>query len=119
MELLQLDEKPVEYKHKDVTFLVRKNATVADRLAIDCAGVLEKDGRVRFDLRNYYEVLIKTFVVGWAGVTRAGKDVAYSYDLLMNNFPMSDEGDLLIKLGTFISEQTGLYQKKEEEQKND
>jgi hypothetical protein len=108
MELLKLDERPVEYKWEDVTFVVKKTLSPEDKFAIDTAGQLMENGKVSFKPWELYKVLIRTFVVSWKGVTEDGKEIPWDYTIFMSRFPVKDK-DIVMLLGLFISEQVNIF----------
>jgi hypothetical protein len=108
MELLKLDERPVEYKWEDVTFVVKKTYSTADKFAVDTAGQLLESGKISFKPWELYKVLIRTFVIGWKGVTENGKEVPWDYDVFMSRFPVKNR-DVVMLLGLFISEQINIF----------
>jgi hypothetical protein len=108
MELLKLDERPAEYKWEDVTFLIRTRMGPGDKFAVDTAGHLLENGKVTFKAWKLYEVLIKTFVVGWKGVTENGKEVPWDYDVFATRFPVKDK-DVIMLLGEFIADTVNIF----------
>lgn len=113
MELLKLDERLEEWKHGDVTFYFRPSISGGDKFNLTTAGVLAEDGHVVYKPMELYRALVKIFVTGWDGVTENGKKVPYSYELLSTRFPASDE-DMILKLGLYIGQKTGILKTKDE-----
>jgi len=108
MELLKLDERPAEYKWEDVTFLFRTIMGPGDKFAVDTAGHLMENGKITFKVWELYKALIKTFVVGWKGVTENGKEVPWDYNLFMTRFPVKEK-DVVMLLGEHISETVNIF----------
>ncbi len=106
MELLKLNESPARFPWKDVVFLYRTKVTTEDKFAIDMAGTVMKDGRVEFTVTEFYRTLVKTFVIGWEGVTDGAKPVPYSYDAF-TRLPSDPDQDVLFKLAIKIGQDTG------------
>jgi len=104
MELM-VAEKPLEFVTGEVTFLVKPRASAADKFCV----IMGKDAA------SFMRAAIERMVVGWKGVTKDGKPVAYNatmLDLLPNG------GDnVLLSLGNFILEKTDLV-KEDSEAKN-
>lgn len=110
-ELLKTDSKPLEYKHGDVTFLVRPYATVGDHMELIDTFGFDASGKITTKSSAMYRFLISRFVVGWRGVTQDGKPVDYSYDRFESSFPLDTQASLCVLLGAFIMQQTGLFPK--------
>ena len=115
MELLKLNQSPARFPWKDVTFLYRTSVTTQDKFTIDTAGSLLKDGSIEFHPWELYRALIRTFVVGWEGVTEDGKPVPYSYDAF-SRLPSDPDQDLVLKLGIKIGTDTGFLKTPEDRQ---
>lgn len=107
MELLK-PQAPLKYKHGDVTFLIKPKASSGDRLEIILSGSANSKGAIVVSRADYIRALIKRFVVGWEGVTLDGKEVAYSFELLDENFPKQDGDDVMLMLGDFIFRNTDI-----------
>lgn len=108
MELLKLDERPAEFKWKDVTFYFRKRVTVGDKYEIDTAGTVMDGEKISFTPWGFYTTVIRIFVTGWDGVSDGGKAVPYSFETLMNRLPADTTEDLVMKLGFQIAKELGL-----------
>jgi hypothetical protein len=67
---------------------------------------------------DYWKKMIELFVVDWKGVTEDGKPVPYSYATLLTRLPADAVEDILLKLGSFISEKVGLHGKTDDPKKN-
>lgn len=106
MELLKLGESTARYQWQDVTFIYRTKVTTADKFEVDTAGALMRDGKITFTPFEFYRALIRSFVVGWEGVTENGKALPYSYESLLL-LPSDTESDLIMKLGIKIAQDTG------------
>src|SRR5512135_3231318 len=102
MELLKLDDRLVEWEWQGVTFLIKPRLSSRDKWNVATASrKMTKDG-VEFNTWEFYTTMIRTFVVGWKGVTEGGKDVPYSFDTLMDRLPSSADDNLVMQLGLFI-----------------
>ena len=100
MELEKHDEKPLEFKWKDVTFKIKPRATAADRLAVAF--------RDQKTVASYSLTLIERMVIDWEGVTLNGQPVPYSFELLSKHLPSTAEDNALIGLAGFIWENTDI-----------
>lgn len=110
MELKESDVKPLEYKHEDVKFLVKPEATEEDRLEVLLAG--RQDGEnIVMSRAEYCKTVIRRMVVGWEGVTRKGEAVPYSFEEL-RNFPRGTGKNVLLELGGYIIEHTDIAKPK-------
>jgi len=123
---MELDKqtKTVDFKWKDITFKVRAAATRGDRHDKNMLLFSHTDGTGKVippTLQEVQEFLIRQFVTGWEGVEKGGKAVPFSWENL-NGIPDSDvEGideDVIFLLGNFVSENCGLFSRKEAERKN-
>ena len=110
MELKEADVKPLEFKHEDVKFLVKPEATEEDRLEVLLSGRQEGENIV-MSRAEYCKTVIRRMVVGWTGVKRKGEDVPYSFDEL-RNFPRGTGRNVLLELGGFIIENTDIAKPK-------
>ena len=108
---IQKQGEILEHKWKDITFRVRAQATAGDRFEIDILYDVDK-GVVVVPRRELYRTLIKRFVVGWEGVTEDGKPVPFSLENL-ERLPADNE-DVILFLGSFIVNKSGLFPAAEE-----
>ena len=108
MELKKSDEKALEFKHGDVTFLVKPKATAMDRLQVVMAHTPE----------DMLTRAIKQMVIGWQGVTDGGKDAPYTYESLSSIPEPIPNDSVMMKLGYFVMEKTDVIGSKEVEPKN-
>lgn len=118
MELLK--EKSTEvYVHEDVKFTIRTNVTVGDKFELDTAGSIADKDEITFKPWEFYKTMLRLFVISWEGVSVDGKPVPWNFDTFMSSFPASGDGsDLVMKLGSFIAEKTGVLRGTGEERKN-
>lgn len=105
MELMAM-EKPLEFKHGEVTFLVKPKASAADKFA----AMMAKDPH------EFARVAMRRMVMGWSGVTSGGKPVVYAPDLL-DQLPPHEGGNPLVALGEYIVKHTDIA-KVDEKAKN-
>jgi hypothetical protein len=118
MELLT-EKSTAVFEYKDVKFTIRTNVTVGDKFEFDTSGTITKDDKIEFKPWELYKTMIRLFVISWEGVTKDGKPVLWDYETFMNSFPTDSEGgDLVMKLGTFISDKTGVLRGANEQRKN-
>jgi|WetSurMetagenome_2_1015567.scaffolds.fasta_scaffold956070_1 hypothetical protein len=110
MELLKSQDN-LTFEYEDVKFFVRPSASVKDRFEVDMVGDW-KDGKFEMKKTAYFLKLVELFVVGWSGVTQDGKEVAYSYETLLNSFP-NVKNDLILTLGAFIASKVGILPESE------
>jgi hypothetical protein len=119
MELLE-DVEPLKFPWNDAFLLVKRRASVYDKFVLDMQGSRESiDGKLvaRIDNIELGRVLVKLFVVGWENVTKNGKAVAYSYDVLERQMPADKERDFYLAITDFIVKETDVF-KKDVELKN-
>lgn len=117
MELLILDERPAEFKWKDVTFKYRTSVSSEDKFAVDTSGKILKGDKIEFSFWDFYTTMIRVFVVDWNGVTSSGKPVPYSYETFLKKFPGDLQEDLIMLLGAKIAYATGFLQEEKIKEK--
>jgi len=119
MELVRQSE-PLEFKYEDVTFLIKRQATDADKAEVLFAATSADGKRLTVPAAEFYRALVRCFVVGWRGVTENGKEAQYSFESFIKSFPVAKgRGEsVLIKLGQFITEHTDVF-KEDEIEKNE
>ncbi len=118
MELLK-DKNTEAFQYQDVKFVIRTNVTVGDKFEFDTSGTISEGDKISFRPWEMYKTLIRLFVVSWEGVTKEGQPVPWGFQMFMDSFPTSEDGsDLVMKLGSFIAEKTGMLKAKEDERKN-
>lgn len=112
--------EPLEFKWKDVTIAVRARATNEDRFEINMLYDVDKKGSVRIpreSRRDFYRTLISRFVVSWKGVTdEKDAEVPFSMETFFN-LPPDPQDDIVLLLGAFIYEKTGIALTHAEEKK--
>lgn len=120
MELLK-DKKTEAFQYgQGVKFIIRTNVTVGDKFEFDTAGTISDGDKISFKPWEMYKTMIRLFVVAWEGVTKEGQPVPWNYEMFMESFPTNEDGsDLVMKLGSFIAEKTGMLSIKGDERKND
>ena len=109
MDLIKPAE-PLEFKHEDMSFLIRPHASEGDRMEVTMSGSY-RDGAFVFSRPEFNRALVRRFVVGWKGVKMDGKEVPYAFDLLDHHFPISGKDNIFVLLGIFIVEKTGIFAK--------
>lgn len=117
MELVAPKE-PLEFKYKDVTFLIKPQAVDADRMEVFSAG--SRDGtRLSIPKADFRRALVRCFVVGWKGVTYKGKEVPYAFETLIQSFPPHDQKgrSVIDDLCDFIIGHTDIFKEDEVEKK--
>jgi hypothetical protein len=112
MELMK-QEKPLELKFEDVKFYIKPRATAFDIFTLRMNSEMN-DGVVSLSSKTYYNGVIKSFILGWEGVTIDGKPVPYAWDLLITLFPKGKDKDVFFELLDFILKNTDLTYKQEE-----
>ena len=100
MEIQKHEEKPLEFKWRDVIFKVKPRANSGDRLA-----VFMRDQRTT---AGYSLTLVERMVVDWEGVTQDGKPVPYSFQLLAEHMPSTMQDNALVALADFIYAHTDI-----------
>ena len=117
MELVQ-QPKALEFQWHDVRFFVRARATAEDRFEINLLYDVDKaqEGKVVVPRRALYLTLIERFVKGWEGVTQDGQAVPFTLDSL-KRLPADQEDDVILYLGSFILNNTGLFVTREDGEK--
>jgi hypothetical protein len=122
MELIK--QEIARFKHKDVTLLVRTQATKADVFALkqtNTGHLVVKDGKAirEADIVAWGKLLIRIFVCGWEGVTADGKPADYSYETLESSLPADLEDDLFTNAANFIFAHVSIFKKGGAEVKNE
>lgn len=115
MELLKLDERPAEFKWKDVTIIYRVNVSAEDKFVVDTAGTHINGEKIEFKPWEFYKTMIRVFVIGWRGVTENGKEIPYSYDTFLKRLPGDLQEDLIMQLGHDIAVKNGFLNEKKTE----
>lgn len=115
MELVKAKDN-LTYTINDVTFFIRSTATVKDKFDLDSAGEW-KNGGYTMNVKTYWMKLIELFVVDWKGVTENGKAVPYSMEALLR-LPADGSQDWLLKLGSYIANETGVLPVEKVAEKN-
>jgi len=114
MELTK--KKPdLKFTHKELTFTVRAVATAGDKYEIDCLYDVKGDG-LEINRRMFYLTLIERFVTGWEGVTENGKPVPFSLANLLS-LPYDHEDDIVIILGSWITNHVGIFKQADDKKK--
>ena len=118
MELIRPKE-PLEFKYKDVVFLVKAQAADADRMEVLASGTGDGGARITIPRAEFHRALIRCFVVDWRGVTIDKKEVPYSFEVFMRYFPTHEKKghSVVVDLANFIVEKTDIFKKDELEKK--
>jgi hypothetical protein len=116
MELLKGKDN-LTFSVGDVKFFIRASATVRDKFAVDMTGTYE-NGVFKMDRVAFYHKMIELFVEGWDGVTMDGKPVPYIFATFMDSFPADPTQDVVLKLGSFIATETGIFPAGADDSKN-
>lgn len=111
MELLE-PKKPLEFVHKEVTFLVKPHCSAGDRAEILLSGEYKGRGQVEFSRSSYVKTVVRRMLVGWKGVTRGGKEAAYNWEDFDQFYPKDDT--VLMELFNFIYKNTDVGDHKAE-----
>jgi hypothetical protein len=108
----------LEYRWHDVAFKIRARATVRDKSAMaDLFADTVEDGKFKASKTKLYPWVIERFVTGWEGVMDDGKKpVPWSLDALMS-LPADEENDIIMVLGAFILNHTGMRKADESKKK--
>lgn len=119
MELLK-EKKTEVFEYQDVKFTIRTNVTVGDKFDFDTSGSIQEGDKITFKPWELYKTMIRLFVISWEGVTKDGEKVLWDFETFMSSFPTDSDGsDLVMKLGNFIADKTGVLRSKQgEERKN-
>lgn len=110
MELLE-PKKPLEFKWKDVTFLVKPFCSAGDKAEILLAGESKGNGQFEFTRATYVKTVLRRMIVGWKGVTLRGQEAPYSFETLDQLFPKDD--GVFAELFNFIHTHTDVGPHKE------
>lgn len=114
MELIK-PAKPLEFKHGDVTFFIKPNATSHDRFMSVMSGEMKSDGTIAVKRAEFNETILRNFIVGWEGVTQNGKPVPYSWEAFISSWPKEEDGkNIFVELTNFIFDKTDYHSKHEE-----
>jgi hypothetical protein len=117
MELLK-DKKFETYEHNGVKFTFRTNVTVGDKFEFDTSGTISDGDKISFRPWDLYKALIRIFMVSWEGVTKDGQPIEWNYDVFIDSFPSESGTDLIMNLGKFIGDKTGIFKTILDERKN-
>ena len=117
MELLK-QEKPLEFVHKGVKFFIKPHASEHDRFMALMVGDMKADGSVIMRRSDFNETILRSFILGWEGVTENGKPISYSWEKFVMGWPKESGAGVFVELTNFILEKTD-YSKSNEEIKKD
>lgn len=111
MRLLQ-KSKLLEYKWKDVVFYIRSQATAGDKhemvVKMTRESEIDKDGKITGKRSDNFPFIIERFVEKWEGVTyENGIAIPWSIENLYK-LPADPKEDIVILLGSYIFNHTGL-----------
>lgn len=101
MELLK--QELVNFKFKDITFFIRKKASLGDKLFVEALMTEALSAKSITQIPKIGKNLIRQFVCGWDGVTQDGKAVPYSYEILETGLPAELADELIPQLCQFVA----------------
>lgn len=109
MELV--DEGTVFFEFEDIKIHVRSKASAEDAMQLEALSAEAVQNVHLGKLPKMGAEIVKMFVTGWTGVTRAGVPVPYSYDAMVKGLPAAKADTFMPALCRFVAANVDILQK--------